>query len=101
MGLRFVLIPIFAMAFGAAIASHGASQEFVPAQTEAPSGASLIGARCIFCHGPALMLGFSQRNLDAGGPKALDTFLSGHHAPDAEARAAIVKFLSHPMGDPN
>jgi hypothetical protein len=47
------------------------------------------------------MLAFSQRKLDAGGPQALDTFLSGHHAPDAEARAAIVKFLSHPVADPD
>lgn len=59
----------------------------------APSPVALIGARCVFCHGPAVMLSFSRNLLFEGGPGALDAFLERHHAPDKEARDAIVRFL--------
>ena len=57
-----------------------------------------IGARCTFCHSAPLMLALSRRMLDQGGPYA---FLLEHHAPDNEARAAIVQFLSPPTFAPD
>lgn len=100
MSLRSLLVPVLALTFGLMMASRSAGQELAPARTEAPSAASLFGARCIFCHGAAVTLAFSRKKLDAEGPNGLDAFLSGHHAPDDEARAAIVKFLLPPMADP-
>lgn len=79
-------------------ASHGAEDRPAQDRPAAASAVELIRARCIFCHGPALMLALSQRVLDTGGMPALDVLLAGHHAPDAAARAAIVDFLEDPMG---
>ena len=66
-----------------------------------PSPVALVGARCVFCHGPAVMLSFSRNLLSEGGPEALDTFLERHHAPDKAARDAIVRFLVDPAGSSN
>lgn len=101
MYLRSLLVPVLALTSGLAMASRGAGQDLAPTRTETPSAVSLFGARCIFCHGAAVALAFSRKKLDAGGPEELDAFLSGHHAPDDEARAAIVKFLLQPMANPD
>jgi len=77
---------------------NDASGEEAAERAEAPQPARLIGARCVFCHGPTLMLAFSRRMVESGGMEALDAFLFTHHAPDADARAAIVRFLADPLG---
>ena len=81
--------------------SRAASEdaEVAPDQYRQPHAIELIRARCTFCHGPTLMLGFSRRMLDKGGKDALDAFLLKHHVPDAAARDAIVNFLAAPMED--
>lgn len=57
-------------------------------------GARLVEARCIFCHGFATLQNFSRKKLDTEGFEALDRFLAAHHAPDAEERNAIARFLA-------
>ena len=79
----------------------GQGQEDAYQSIDRPSPVALIEARCVFCHGPAVMLSFSLRLLNAAGPEALDVFLAQHHAPDEEARDAIVQFLSNPIGASN
>lgn len=98
MALRCVLTAL-ALTMAAAMSASAGEQDGTPALREQPSPVRLIGARCVFCHGPVLMLGFSRRMLQAGGPAALDEFLATHHAPDREAREAIVDFLSQPVKD--
>ena len=56
--------------------------------------ARLVQARRGFYYEPALTCAFSQRLLDSDGTQALDAYFATHHAPDAEAREAIVRFLS-------
>ena len=100
-----VLLRYFAyiLALSVALAGRVSGQEkedaFQPINQ--PSPVALIGARCVFCHGPAVMLSLSRRLLDETGLKALDVFLARHHAPDKEARDAIVQFLSNPFGVSN
>ena len=93
----------YVLALSIALAERAPSQEqkdaFQP--IDQPSPVALIGARCVVCHGPAVMLSLSRRLLDTSGPEALDVFLARHHAPDEEARDAIVRFLSNPIGTSN
>ena len=79
----------------------GENQDDTTQSNDRPSPVALIGARCIFCHGPALMLSFSRKLLNEAGPEGLDVFLAHHHAPDADARDAIVQFLLNPSGASN
>ena len=95
MFLRYALA--FSVAVSTALGSAALGEEAAE-RAETPQPARLIGARCVFCHGPTLMLAFSRRMVESGGMEALDAFLASHHAPDAEARAAIVRFLADPLG---
>ena len=47
------------------------------------------------------MLSFSRKLLSESGQEGLDTFLAKHHAPDEDAREAIVQFLLNPSGVSN
>lgn len=94
-------LAVIVLALAAGAFAGTALADDVPRKTAPPTGISLIGARCVFCHGPMSMLAFSRKKLDAGGAEGLDDFLAAHHAPDDEARAAIVKFLVNPMGGAN
>ena len=76
-----------------ALAVTASSQEG-SVQVEQPSAERLIEARCSFCDGSRVLSTLSQRKLAEEGLEALDLFLSSHHAPDAEARQAIVRFLA-------
>ena len=98
MGARHLLAPAVALAIALGTGANGAEDRPDQDRPETVSATDLIRARCIFCHGPAVMLAFSQRLLDAGGKPALDTRLGSHHAPDRAAREAIVEFLADPMG---
>ncbi len=86
----------FALAATIIWPSHGAHAEGpeVPEEVEIPLVAQVIAGRCVFCHGPITMMGFSRRMVDEGGPEALDTFLVTHHAPDEDARRALVEFFT-------
>ena len=98
MDVRAVFLPAFALATALLVPASTGEQEARETASEAPSAADLIKARCLACHGATTTLAFSRRVLDAGGPAALDVFLAQHHAPDAAARAKIVKFLSQSLG---
>lgn len=99
MALRNGLAVALTWTFAAALAAFGAEPGGAPGSETGPPAIKLIGARCVFCHGPVLMLGFSRRMLDRDGPAALDRFLVTHHAPDNAARKAIIEFLAHPGGE--
>jgi cytochrome c553 len=71
-----------------------ASSQESGAQVDQPSAERLIEARCSFCHGSRVLSTLSQRKLSEEGQEALDLFLTSHHAPDAEARETIVRFLA-------
>ena len=60
---------------------------------EPPSAALLVETRCGFCHSAALLIMLAKRKLAEDGPEEIQAFLAGHHAPDAEARLAILQFL--------
>ena len=93
----------YVLALSIALAGDASGQEREDAyqSIDQPSPVALIKARCVFCHGPAVMLSLSRTLLDAAGPEALDVFLARHHAPDEEARDAIVQFFSNPFGASN
>ena len=97
-GIALSIIAAAALGLAVLAAPGGAGEVAQGGVAEPQDAVRLLGARCTFCHGPVLMLGFSRRMLDAGGSAALDAFLARHHAPDAEARAAIVDFLANPVG---
>ena len=98
MDVRPVLVPLLALTIALLVPASPGGQEADETASEPPSAVDLIKSRCLSCHGPTTMLAFSRRILDAGGPAALDTLLARHHAPDAEARAAIVQYLSQSLG---
>lgn len=85
--LRAAVSPLFIL-----LAVGGAGTG--PEATEPSLGKRLVDARCVTCHGLALTLGFSAKLLAEEGGEALDEFLVEHHAPDEEARQAIVQYLS-------
>lgn len=99
--LRCAFLLIFAISTAVGTTARGDEQSNALAEESNPPIVRLIGARCIFCHGPVLMLAFSRKTLDTGGPPALDAFLAKHHAPDAEVREAIVRYLSQPLNEPD
>lgn len=84
--LRAAVSPLFIL-----LAVGGAGTG--PEATEPSLGKRLVDARCVTCHGRPLTLGFSARLLADAGGDGLDLFLAEHHAPDAEARQAIVDYL--------
>lgn len=92
MVLRSDLAAILVLAF----ALDATALRAGPRESAAPSVGELVKARCIFCHSPALMLGFGHRVVERDGRDALDRFLAGHHAPDEAARKAIVTLLAGP-----
>ena len=98
MDFRSILFPTLALGMILVAASLGMGEDADQGSAQEPSGVRLVSARCVFCHGPTTTVAFSRRLLDTGGEAALDTFLAGHHAPDAEARASIVNFLSRAFG---
>ena len=66
-----------------------------------PSGALLVETRCGFCHSTALLKVLADRKLAEDGSDEMQAFLAGHHAPDAEARLAILQFLLSAPGPVN
>lgn len=57
-------------------------------------GFKLVESRCVFCHTrkslPKLVQGCASRE----GAEFLHAFLKRHHAPDDQARADIIAFLT-------
>lgn len=96
---HFAYVVVFPIALaGQAL---GQDREEIDQSKDYPSPASIIGARCVFCHGPTVMLSFSHKLLAEAGQQGLDDFLRIHHAPDKEARDAIVQFFLNPSGSSN
>jgi hypothetical protein len=71
-----------------------------PRQPDPDMGARLVEARCTACHGAAGTQNAVARCVAAHGEDYLDPFLKRHHAPDAEARADIIAYLTCPPGAP-
>ncbi len=68
-------------------------------QTREPDlemGAKLVEARCVFCHKQESLPKLVERCTDQHGEAYLDDFLKRHHAPDDEARADIIAYLTCP-----
>ncbi len=68
-------------------------------QTKEPDlemGARLVDARCVFCHKQKSLPKLVERCTDQHGEAYLDDFLKRHHAPDGEARADIIAYLTCP-----
>lgn len=59
-------------------------------------GARLVEARCTFCHNEEALPQLVDRCEAQHGADYLDEFLKRHHAPDDEARADIIAFLTCP-----
>ena len=59
-------------------------------------GAKLVEARCVFCHGKESLPKLMERCAAERGEEYLDDFLKRHHAPDDEARADIIAYLTCP-----
>ena len=100
MALRWLTANILSSLILFTNAAYAADDNVATNRSSNLSAIELIAARCTFCHSPAIVLVFSQRMLEQKGSNALDGFLAKHHAPDAQARAAIVEFLSRPMTIP-
>lgn len=63
-------------------------------------GAKLVEARCLRCHKAESLPAFVQRCAERRGPEYLEAFLKRHYAPDDEARADIIAFLTCEPGQP-
>lgn len=57
-------------------------------------GKRLVEARCVVCHQQKSLPHLVQHCTSEHGAEYLDVFLTRHHAPDAEARADIIAFLT-------
>ena len=83
---------VFALTAGPA--AHG--QETEP---DLEMGARLVEARCSFCHAEKSLPDLVARCAGTHGQEYLDEFLSEHHAPDDEARADIIAYLTCDHGE--
>ena len=79
---------LFAM--GSAVAADQAKEP------DLEMGARLVDARCVFCHRQESLPKLVERCTDQHGEAYLDDFLKRHHAPDDEARADIIAYLTCP-----
>jgi len=89
---RIATVPLLSVLFavGSAVAAD---------QTKEPDlemGARLVEARCVFCHKQKSLPILVERCTDQHGEAYLDDFLTRHHAPDDEARADIIAYLTCP-----
>jgi hypothetical protein len=89
---RIAMVSVMSVLFalGSAVAAD---------QTKEPDlemGARLVDARCVFCHRQESLPKLVERCTDQHGEAYLDDFLKRHHAPDAEARADIIAYLTCP-----
>jgi cytochrome c2 len=57
-------------------------------------GARLVEARCAFCHNEKALPELVDRCMAQHGEDYLDEFLKRHHAPDDDARADIIAYLT-------
>ncbi|MDH3581309.1 MAG: hypothetical protein OEM91_11885 [Hyphomicrobiales bacterium] len=57
-------------------------------------GARLVENRCVFCHTRESLPKLVQRCASREGSEYLHAFLKRHHAPDDQARADIIAFLT-------
>lgn len=85
-----VAAPLSLIAAGAASA---AEEERKP---DIEMGARLVEARCVVCHREQSLPDLVDRCTSDHGGSYLDAFLKRHHAPDEEARADIIAYLTCP-----
>lgn len=57
-------------------------------------GAKLVESRCTVCHTETSLPKLVQRCASRQGTEYLHAFLKRHHAPDDQARADIIAFLT-------
>ena len=99
MAFRYIATLVLSLTIWNVSANTTMSQEGSQTRASEPRAIELITARCSACHGVTLTMAFCRRMLDAGGPFALDAFLTNHQVPDADVRAAIVQFLATTLKD--
>jgi len=77
-------------AVGSAVAAEQAKEP------DLEMGARLVEARCVVCHRQQSLPDLVDRCAKHHGEAYLDDFLKRHHAPDDEARADIIAYLTCP-----
>ncbi len=63
-------------------------------------GVKLVESRCTFCHTETSLPKLVQRCASREGAEFLHGFLKRHHAPDDQARADIIAFLTCVPAEP-
>ncbi len=88
----FVAIPLLSVL--STVGSADATEQ--QKEPDLEMGARLVDARCVFCHKQESLPKLVERCTDQHGETYLDDFLKRHHAPDDEARADIIAYLTCP-----
>lgn len=90
--LWLATVSILSMLFaaGSAVASD------TPREPDLEMGVRLVKARCVVCHREKSLPDLVDRCTSDHGKTYLDDFLKRHHAPDDEARADIIAYLTCP-----
>jgi cytochrome c2 len=57
-------------------------------------GERLVKSRCTFCHAQKSLPELVAKCMGGHGEEYLDKFLTTHHAPDEDARADIIAYLT-------
>ena len=91
--LRRLVLLATLMAFFAVLS---ASATEPPREPDLEMGARLVEARCVVCHRQESLPRLVDRCTSDHGEAYLDDFLKRHHAPDDEARADIIAYLTCP-----
>ena len=76
------------------VLSVGAGARSQESEPDLDMGARLVKARCTACHVQNALPELVERCVGGLGEEYLDTFLRTHHAPDDDARADIIAFLT-------
>ncbi len=63
---------------------------------QAATAKALIQSRCTVCHASDSLRRFVERCAERRGAAYLEQFLTRHHAPEPEVRAAIIAYLTCP-----
>ncbi len=77
-----------------ALAAPGQGNASAAPEPDIEQGAKLVKARCLACHKAESLPKFVERCAERRGPEYLKAFLKRHYAPDDEARADIIAFLT-------
>jgi len=88
----FVMIPLLSVL--STVGSSGATEQ--QKEPDLEMGHRLVEARCVVCHRLKSLPDLVDHCTSDHGEAYLDAFLKRHHAPDDEARADIIAYLTCP-----